>query len=117
MDKNELKKMLASAPKTVVTIFRAKVTDVTIAVGEGVVAEAIAEGQAALKRGKTVEWADGTKQWETTIEVMDTEAEGSAMFTWDATGERILHQVFLCTKQRDGTFDRQFVRNSWRLFE
>ena len=115
--KAELKKLMASSPSTVVTIHRTGFDEVTIAIGEGVVNEAVKAGKRAISQGKAVQWADGTKQWETAFEVVNPDAVGSDVFTWKSCGEKILHNVFLVTRKPDGSITKEHVRNSWRVYE
>lgn len=116
MNTKELKTLLADSPKTTVKVFRDKENTLTVAFGAGVVAEAIEEGKQALKKGKKVEWNDGSQQWETTVAVFDSTKEGSAQYTWDKSGNKVKHEVFLVTKFPNGDVTKEFVRTSWRDF-
>jgi hypothetical protein len=117
MNKKEAATLLANSPKAFVKVFGAKVNTLHVGIGEGVVEETLAKGHSALKKGLKVQWADGRQQWETTMQVFDSSKEGSAQFTWDSSGDKVKHEVFLVTKFPNGDMTKEFVRNSWRLFE
>jgi len=116
MNRDKLKALLADSPKTFVKVFGMKQTTLHIGVGDGVAQDTLAHGKAALKKGHKVQWQDGSQQWQTTDFVLDTSKQGSAQFTWDKSGNKVKHNVFLVTKSPDGQVTKKFLKTSWKVF-
>jgi len=57
---------------------------------------------AAMRKGATVRWEDGRKEWIEERHRIDLTKTGSAMYTWDKKGDKVLADVFLVTAHPDG---------------
>lgn len=70
--------------------------------------------QKALANGATVVWADGTTEWETVSPVIAPGQSGSAMYTWDAHGNKVKHRVTRYTQSTSGTTRATPLGFTWR---
>lgn len=106
--------MLGQAECTVITID----DDLHVALGEGVGDELRALAKKALMhQGKVVVWEDKRKQWVNTDCITDTTKEGSAVWTWDASGNRVKCERTLHTMHKDGTRTQEVIGTCWRNFD
>lgn len=91
--------VLAKAARASVTVHKPDVCDLNLVLGdtqEEVDARAREIGEAAIKKGHAVTWADGRKQWITVEPEVDLdEPNESDRYTWDRSGDRIR-----CTRKR-----------------
>jgi hypothetical protein len=111
--RREISKMLANAECTVITID----DDLHVALGEGVGDELRELAKKALAKGKVVVWEDKRKQWINTDCITDTSKEGSAVWTWDASGNRVKCERTLHTMHNDGTRTQEVIGTCWRNFD
>jgi len=70
--------------------------------------------QKALKAGHQVTLEDGRKQWIEALQVIDTTKTGSDAYTWDRSGDKVLHERILFTLHVDKTTTRQVLGTSYR---
>lgn len=59
--------------------------------------------KAALRKGATVTWEDGSVQWITVNHRIDASKRGSEVYTWDKSGEKVKADLVLMTKTLAGT--------------
>ena len=116
MNTKDFKALLATSPKTFVKVFGDRHNTLHVGVGAGVAADTLDKGKRALKQGHRVQWADGSQQWQTTATVLDSSKQGSAQYTWDKSGNKVKHNVFLVTKLPNGDVTKDLVRTTWRNF-
>tara|TARA_B100000131_G_scaffold88264_1_gene85115 strand:- start:225 stop:572 length:348 start_codon:yes stop_codon:yes gene_type:complete len=76
-----------------------------------VIAEEI---QKALKAGHEVTLQDGRKQWIESLLVIDTEKSGSDAYTWNKSGDKVLHERVLFTLNTDNTLSKEVIGKSYR---
>jgi len=72
--------------------------------------------EAGLRRGDVVLWPDGRRQFVEVAAVVDTAKVGSAMYLWDATGNRVKCTRVLVTMRGGNVVERQALRPVYRDF-
>ncbi len=70
----------------------------------------------ALKRGETVVWENGTKQWVIHEAIINIEEQASAQFIWNKAGEKAKHNTILHTKLKNGETSKKIIGTSFREF-
>ena len=58
---------------------------------------------------------DGSRIFMDHREVLDTSRNGAAMYTWDKSGDRVLHERVIHTVQRDGTHTEKIIGTCYRV--
>lgn len=71
--------------------------------------------QRALLAGKVVS-RDGAREWWHDEVVLDTSEEGSARYTWDASGDKVLHERVAYRRPVDGELERRVLRRVFKKF-
>ena len=61
----------------------------------------------ALSRGLVVIWEDKTTEWLEFYQRIDLAKTGSARYTWDKRGDKVLADVFKVTRLQTGETSRQ----------
>jgi len=105
--------MLGKAECTVIWID----DDMHVALGEGVGDVLREDARKALAKGKVVVWEDRRKQWINTDCITDTSKEGSEVWTWDKSGNRVKCERTLHTLHNDGTRTSEVIGTCWRNFD
>lgn len=62
----------------------------------------MAQAESALKGGKQIRWEDGTIEWVETYQRIDAAKSGSARYTWDKHGDKVLADVIRVTRTPAG---------------
>ncbi len=75
-----------------------------------------AQAELALKRGETVTWEDGRKEWLEVVHLVDLSKRGSKMYTWDRAGMKVKAEVFRVTRAKDGSTSRRKVGTRFTTF-
>ena len=68
-----------------------------------------AKAKKAMARGATITWEDGRKEWIEAREKVDATKQGSAMYTWDKSGDKVKANVILKTKDKAGKITERKV--------
>jgi len=77
--------------------------------------EANALIQKALKQGKTV-IENGVSSWLEEEPVCDFDKKNTDIYTWDKTGNKILVQKILHTKDKTGTITKKVLSSVWKSY-
>lgn len=56
----------------------------------------------AMAKGATIQWADGRKEWIEVREQTDGTKRGSAMYTWDKSGNKVKANIIVKSKDKSG---------------
>lgn len=120
MKSSKAKAILAKADSRLIQIG----DDLFLAVGADSVRKLDAKAKAAMKRGATVVWPTGLKQWQTIEPIIkgdDTrEANpltGSARFVWTADGDSVVCQTFDNFLTKAGKHSKVLTGSTTRKFE
>lgn len=72
-----------------------------------------------MLQGHMAKFQDGRKMWVDDDLIFDpTQKAGSAQYTWKSEdNDKCLHDRFLVTMSPDGTKDRTFIKQVWKLEE
>lgn len=70
----------------------------------------------ALGRGATVTWEDGTREYWISSMIVDVSKEGSEQYTWDATGNLVLHETTAHLVYPTGERGRRPLRRRYKSF-
>jgi hypothetical protein len=81
-----------------------------------ITAQIHAKAERALMRGTQVTWEDGRMEWIEVHQRVDTKKTGSAQYTWDKTGEKVLADVYRVTKHKDETFTKKKIGTRYATF-
>ena len=115
MKKEALKVLLASGQTKAITIDAADERTISVYVGGDSVAAAMKrDGEAALKKGNAVTWADGTREF---INVDADLVEDGDGYVWADDGNRVRCLRTRVTITPDGTRSEKALRPTYRLYE
>ena len=111
--KKELMRMLAQADN-----FSVQINDeLHVAIGTEAVEDLRELATTMLmKKGAVVTWNPNFKQWVDAEVIVDTSKEGSAQFTWDASGNRVKCNRFLVSL-KDGEITKELINTCFRNFD
>lgn len=111
MTRAELSKSLRSASYT-------DGTGKSISIYDDAAAEEVeAAIHAAAKRGGgAFQIGNGPVQWYEDLAVMDTTKTGSAVYTWDKTGDRVKHDRVLVSRDLEGNLTREKVGTVYKTY-
>lgn len=70
----------------------------------------------AKKSGAAFRIGNGPVQWYEDCAVMDTTKTGSAVYTWDKTGNRIKHDRVLVSRDQEGNLTRKKIGTVYKTY-
>jgi hypothetical protein len=98
------------------TLYKIKVHDTLYLCDDTTLADVRAIAIKALKQGREVKWFDGKTQWLSWDVVLDLDKHASDIYTWDKSYNRVLHNVVLHTKPKDGDTTHRLIGEVYRKF-
>lgn len=70
----------------------------------------------AVRTGEAITWSDGTMEWYTWDTIVNTAESGSRQYTWDSTGNKVLHELVKHVKA-DGVITTTPGKRQFRNFD
>lgn len=83
---------------------------------EGTFPQIEKKAQKAMREGRAVtwNWPHGPTQWFEDYEILDLDKSGSAIYTWDKSGNRVKCERYLITRDKDGEVTKEFTKHVYK---